>query len=666
MQIRRNNTFILDFLHELSINYTSTYIAILKNSVPTIFTVFCVDDLNEDLFRQPRGSRLSNISPLDMSDVFDLCIKHLTRIRIPHNTTCIYLAQHHDILMKLAPVLEHVKMEQLRDHSVKALILILDILLNNKLKSFLLSNCKVENENSLRALLKVLAKSQSLDDRQCLTQCKLSVGDDDTEIQHDYTAKCNEEAGCTEEHNSKEFTDLEFGATFGENLKEHSNFENIKMIDGKNFSSSTSKCDTTHSGMSVNENLYNDLDVYKEGNTKICTLESENNLITISQGDEEKHSDNNCLRIEDDLYEDIFSIRRAEYQDACQKGDDISARIDSTPMRKPWEMEPKLELTSNQIHPHCLTELKLSSCLMDNTSLNVLSEELIFFLSLHSLALCDVGFCYFPAMSDLIRSIKELVIHGSLRHLVFENGSLNYHVNMFYDMLILSCERCQLTDACKGLSLLRLVGGVVINMDTLGEKLRSCSFCEETSSACRRPSGIWFETKRDNTFYSACKFLNKGVLNCCDNSGFKNVDGNSSKLPVKNEDLVVNYEADVQPKPVRNNLARRVDAASSKHQYITTGIQNLHFSFRNIHRESATVLASSLLRNRSLRRISLPIRVILRSNSMLFCLLDYFKRVSSIYIWSKNLSHSTYEKSEAKKPLTFLYHFPQLNPVGVF
>ena len=534
-----------------------------------------------------------------MNDVFDLCMKHLTRIRVRHNT-CLYLAQHQDILTKLAPVVEHVEMEQLRNDSVEALIHLLDVFLHNKLKSFALSNCKVESEDKLRALLKALSKSQSLDDTR-LTRCKISDEDDDliTEYKlYDY-AKCDRSRMATQcvvmnklPVQRGKCSDLKSTELFVKNERKHSTCKNINMIDELSCSS-TSKCDTSHSDTSVNDNLYDDLDVDKEENNP--NLMSDRNLNTLSQSNEKNHADNSCLRTEDDLYEDIFS-KSTELQETVQENvAAASERIDS--LRKPLEIERKLQLTSNQIHPHRLTELRLSSCLMENTSVKVFSEQLIFFLSLRSLALCEVGLCTFPAMGDLIRRIRELVIHGSLRHLVFENESLTFlHSDMFCDMLVLSCERCQSTDTNTGLSSLRLVGGVILNMDSLGEKLRTCSFCEEQMISCRARGGVWFKTK-DNALYSACKCINKGVLKCCRDSRLlsKRVDRTLPKPPVackqeENEAKIVDYEP----------------AVSSKHQYITTGIESLDFSFHNMKPESATVLASSLLRNRSLRSISLP------------------------------------------------------------
>ena len=490
--------------------------------------IYCLADASK------RNMDIENIQDYT-NDELNLSIKHLSRIRVQHNT-CVYLAQHHDLLTKLAPVVCHLETELLRDQSVESLTCILDVLLKNKLQSFLLSNCKVENKDKLRALLKALTKSQSLD-QTCLTT--LSV------------------------------------------IKELP----VKMI----------KHDDKDDVNAVN----------KQENT--CTLFLDNDLITVCQGEEERYADNSFLGDEDELYEDIFS-KRTELQEMPPESSASKNRIYcSVCRREPWGKEQIPLLVSNQIHSNCLTELKLFSCLMNDTSVKIFSEELTFFRSLRSLVLCEVGLFSFPSMNCLICSIKELAIHGSLRHLVFENEYLTIkHLGMFYDMLMLSCERCQPTNICKGLSCLRLVGGVVLNMDRLGAKLRTCSFCEEPVFACRTTAGIWFKTE-DNTFYSACKCLNRGVLECCDTIDFHLPRKSSVVSTLDEKDIVkeVGRDFHAQSGSSENNIAERAPVFSN-HQYITCGIESLNFSFRNTKLECATVLASSLLRNRSLRKISLP------------------------------------------------------------
>lgn len=519
---------------------------------------FCLDDLNKELFRQPNGCTVSTVPPLDINDVLRLCMKHLAgSLRVRLNTTCLYLASHENILTKLSSVLEHIEMDQLRDCSVEALSHILDVLLNHKLKSFSLSNCKVENEENLRVLLKTLAKSGlSGSHAKCqLTQCKLSDEDDST-IVNEYRM-CNDRADFT-----KEDAGVKSEAKFDENLEE--NCKKLKAVESEDCCSSTFKSDSSSIKGIVSDNLYNDLSVHiKEGNTVLCTEESYDNFSRVFEGDQEKCTDINDVRTEDDLYEDIFA-RYGELQDVCsQESNPASTRtLETSPeiIQKPWWKERKLKSCYSPIHVHCLTELKLSSCLNDNnSSLKVFSEELVHFLNLRSLSLCDVGLCYFPAMNDLTTTIKELVIRGSLRYLVFENDSFGFlefpRTNMFYSMLVMSCERCHLTDTHKGLWSLRLVGSFVSDVDKLGAILRTCSFCEEQVLADRSDAG---------------------------------------------------YNPNVQSNSFQSNLVRKTDTASSKHQYIRTGIESLYLNFRGMKHERTTVLASSLLRNRSLRSISLP------------------------------------------------------------
>ena len=544
-----------------------------------------------------------------MNDILHLCMRHLTGIQIRNNAACVYLSHHENILTKLSSVLEHIEVVQLRDHSVEALIHILDVLLNNKLKSFSLSDCKVENEVKIRVLLKTLAKSQFLSNAKCLTQRKLSAEDASMILNECVT--CNERDNFTEEETGVKSEDK-----FGENVKEHLNRDKLETIDNKDFGSCTFRADSFHPGaISENDNRPNELGVHPEKYAILCVTESHDNLSRVHGSNQEKCSDVN--NVEDDLYEDIFS-RHGELQEACinQEGDPVSTRISepsSEIIRNPWWKERTPESCYNPIHLHCLTELKLSSCLNNNASLKVFSEELVHFPKLRSLSLCDVGLCSFPAMNDLTTTIKELVIHGSLRYLVFENQSLGLpQINMFYRMLILSCERCQLTNSHEGLWSLRLVASVDFNMDKLGTILRTCSFCEEEVLAHRSDAGIWFKTK-DNTFYPACSCLNKGVSKCRNTSECRstNVGCNFEELPVicKQHDgdfQVTGYNTNIQANSFRSSLVEKTDIIGSKHEYICTGIESLYLGFHNMRHQSATVLANSLLRNRSLRSISLP------------------------------------------------------------
>ena len=543
-----------------------------------------------------------------MNDILHLCMRHLTGIQIRNNAACVYLSHHENILTKLSSVLEHIEVVQLRDHSVEALIHILDVLLNNKLKSFSLSDCKVENEGKIRVLLKTLAKSQFLSNAKCLTQRKLSAEDASMILNECVT--CNERDNFTEEETGVKSEDK-----FVENVKEHLNRHKLETIDNKDFGSCTFRADSFHTGaISENDNRPDELGVHPEGYAILCVTESHDNLTRVRGSNQEKCSDVN--NVEDDLYEDIFS-RHGELQEAWNQEDDpVSTRIsEPSPeiIRNPWWKKRTPESCYNPIHLHCLTELKLSSCLNNNASLKVFSEELIHFLKLRSLSLCDVGLCSFPAMNDLTTTIKELVIHGSLKYLVFENQSLGLpQINMFYRMLILSCERCQLKNSHRGLWSLRLVGSVDFNMDKLGTILRTCSFCEEEVLAHRSDAGIWFKTK-DNTFYPACSCLNQGVSKCRNTSELPstNVGCNLEELPVicKQHDSdfqVTGYNTNIQANSFRSSLVDKTDIIGSKHQYICTGIESLYLGFHNMRHQSATVLANSLLRNRSLRSISLP------------------------------------------------------------
>ena len=501
-----------------------------------------------DLFRHSHGSRYFNISSVCINDILNLSIKHLSTIRVRHNT-CVYLVHHQDLLMRLAPVVERLEVQLVRDQGVEPLTRLLDILLNNKLKSLLLLDCNLEDKDSLRALLKALAKSQSLDHNQtCMT---------------------------TESVMKK--------------LPEKTLFDN-----GVYFS--TSQCETSR--INDSNNFYNDVDpVGKQGNTFTSVSES-NPRITIRPSEEERCAD---LGAEDELYDEIFSTR-TELEEKPPETLDCFI--------KPRELEQKPQLMFNQVHPNHLTELKLSSCRIINSCVEVLSEELTSFRSLSSLTVSEVRSCSCPTINYLISSIKELVIHGSLRHLVFEYGfdvdilTFSHKLDMFCDMLMLSCEKCQRTR--KGLSSLRVVGGFAISdsMDRFGEKLRTCSFCEKEVFACRTAAGIWFKTK-DNTFHSACECLNRGVLECCST---KDVDCDLPKSPVpcrlkKNDMKEVHHDSDAQSSSSESVPARR-ECLSSNHQYITSGIESLYYNFYTDG--GASVLASSLLRNRTLRRISLP------------------------------------------------------------
>ena len=469
------------------------------------------------------------------NDVVNLSMKHLSRIRVQHNT-CVYLSQCHDLLTKLAAVVCHLETELLRDQSVESLTCILDVLLKNKLQSFSLSNCKVEDKDRLRALLKALTKTPSRD-QTCLTTQSV-----------------------------------------------------IKELPVKTIK---------HDVNTVNE----------QENT--FTLFINNDLITVCQSEEERHADSSSLGDVDELYEDIFSKRTGLQEILPESNGSKNRMYCSVCRREPWEKEQIPQLMFTQIHSNYLTELRLFSCLMNDSSVKIFSEELTFFRSLRSLVLCEVGFFSFPSMNCLIYSIKKLVIHGSLRHLVFENEYLSVkHLGMFYDMLLLSCERCQQTNIGKGLSCLRLMGGVVLNMDGLAAKLRTCSFCEEAVFACRTTAGIWFKTE-DNTFYSACKCLNRGVLECYDTTDFNcNLPRKSSVVSTLDEKDVkdvkeVDHDSDAQSSSSEHNIAKRTSVFLN-HQYITSGIESLNFSFPYMEPECATALASSLLRNRSLRKISLP------------------------------------------------------------
>ena len=525
-----------------------------------------------------------------MNDLLDICMKHIVTIRVSYNKTCIYLAEHANVLTKLATVIENVEIEQLRDSSVQALIHILYVLLNNKLKSFSLSNCKVENVERLRDIIKALAKSQSLDITHCF-QRKFTAVKDQSTIAND-CKKCLYGACLPAERSTKIFTTLDSVLTNRENLKlGNSSFQKMKTIDDSY--SSIFKCDVSDTETSLNDYFLtdkNNLNGYEEDNA-LSDFELDENAINVSHKYEARHGD--VVETDDDLYEDIFS-KNAELQDGCHEYDAATITIDSSLMHKPSGI--KHELTSTQFRPHCLTELKLSSCLYDNISLQVFSEELIFFLGLQSLALFDIGLSHFPAMNDLIATIKKLVVDGSLRHLVFENQYLkSNHQEMFYNMLILSCERCKLRYSHKGLWSLRLVDNSSPHVGKLGEILRTCSYCEEEVFAHCATDGIWFKTK-DSKFCSACKCLNRGVLKCwmC-NSGIvsKNVDCATQEALVVSS---MDSDSDVCPS---NDFI-------SKHQYITTGIENLHLSFDKMTSCHATVLASSLLRNRCLRSLSLP------------------------------------------------------------
>ncbi|XP_028413512.1 uncharacterized protein LOC114536344 [Dendronephthya gigantea] len=399
-----------------------------------------------------------------MNDGLDLCIKHLTRIRISHNTTCIYLSQSPHLLMKLAFVLEKVEMNQLQDRSVAALIQILDVLLPNKLKSFSLSNCKVEHTENLKTLLKALAKSQSLETHRSLLVDK----NDPTPVVSD----------C--------------GACFSGNQKSH-------------------------------------------------------------------------------------FLRQSSLSDTCQEIPYVNTitMASSSSMRTSKEVLRKREITLNQLRPNCLTDLKLSSCLMDSKSLRVFSEELVHFVSLLSLELCDVGLRFVPEMNKVLTSVNELVIHGSLRYLVFENESLSWQMEMFCDMLMSSCENCRSTETHKGLWSLRLVGGFIFNIGSFGKMLETCSFCEERGFAHKNSEILLMEDRLHSLIDTGADMVLPLYPGCSPLVGHRE----------KNEQAIF---------------------LSSRRQYITSGIESLYLSFHDISGGSGKELANSLLHNRSLRNISLP------------------------------------------------------------
>lgn len=525
-----------------------------------------------------------------MTDVVDLCLRHLSRLRSRAQKYCYYLIQHEEILIKLATVIEHYEINWLHDEDVENLTAVLHAFLKNKLKSFSLSSYQTDNEECLRTLLKALAKSHGTDnfrqyekygckefcsrteeqntkdDKECLTQSKDSViGIDSVNDNRQF----NKEADHMRKHTTKEDTILKSKPFLSENLKEHIA---CFSIENQKCHSSLSRCDSSTSDMGNNIILHNDL----KTNTLMSKLEKD------KQDDEELYHSYSDSTTEDYLYEDIFS-RHNESQDGCCEND--GTRIDSSSLGKS-SVKRELDLTSHQIHSHCLSELRLFSCLMDNKSLKVFSEELLCFVGLQSLTLCDVGMCSFPAMYDLISSIKELVTHCSLQRLGFENCSLTFdHANMFYDLLVLSCKNCGSTN--KGLLRLGLVGDADLSLDRLGEQLSTCSFCEKSVPVCGKPGRI---------FFSACECL-KGGFKRCDKSALCSLCNQSETLEVGHGEV----------DPLQNNVMMTTESSSSsKRSYITSGLQSLHLSGLRLERLNSTVFASSLLRNRSLRSISLP------------------------------------------------------------
>ena len=505
--------------------------------------MLCLEDV-----RQTQDTEISHVSLPDINNILDICINHLTGIRVSHNTTCIYLAQSPDLLMKLSLVLEKVEIGQLQDRSVGALIQILDIFLPNKLKSFSLSNCKVEHTKSLKTLLKALAKFQSLE-----THGKLFDNNDPTIVNDCSTF--NEKCAVT----------LESSCSISDNQQSYSNRCEMNGNEAKrDFYYGTDK---------TNDNLCNDWG-NEERNCGSSVFELNKTRAT---QDQKNHTPGNtCQSTEDDLFEDVF-LRQASLPDTCHESHTVNAMSSSSLTRTPIENLRKHDMIFNQLRPNCLTELKLSSCLMDNKNLTVFSEELVHFLGLLSLELCDVGLCSFAAMNGVLTSVNKLVILGSLRYLVFENESLtSLLMEMFCDMLILSCEKCRSTKTHKGLWSLRLVGGFNLNIGCFGKVLGTCSFCEERVFARDKNSGIRLKMK-DNKLHSS--HLKKDVvLPFCESS-----------LPVPHS------QKNEQEKP-----------PSSKRRYITSGIESLYFSIQDINAASWKILASSISRNRSLRNISLP------------------------------------------------------------
>ncbi|XP_028404448.1 uncharacterized protein LOC114527059 [Dendronephthya gigantea] len=445
-----------------------------------------------------------------MNDGLDLCIKHLTRIRISHNTTCIYLSQSPHLLMKLAFVLEKVEMSQLQDRSVAALIQILDVLLPNKLKSFSLSNCKVEHTENLKTLLKALAKSQSLE-----THRSLLVDKNDPTVVSD----------C--------------GACFSGNQKSHLN---------------------------QSEMISNDATGGFYSGTEIINDNQENHTPS-----------NTAQSTEDNLYDEGVFLRQSSLSDTCQEIPYVNTitMASSSSMRTSKEVLRKREITLNQLRPNCLTDLKLSSCLMDSKSLRVFSEELVHFVSLLSLELCDIGLRFVPEMNKVLTSVNELVINGSLRYLVFENESLSWQMEMFCDMLMSSCENCRSTETHKGLWSLRLVGGFIFNIGSFGKMLETCSFCEERGFAHKNSEILLMEDR-----------LHSLIDQCAD--------------------MVLPLYPGCSPLVGHREKNEQAISLSSRRQYITSGIESLYLSFHDISGTSGKELANSLLHNRSLRNISLP------------------------------------------------------------
>lgn len=198
---------------------------------------------------------------------------------------------------------------------------------------------------------------------------------------------------------------------------------------------------------------------------------------------------------------------------------------------------------SSKLRPFCLTELKISSWSLLNDTVETFAQELRRCVYLRTLSLFDVGDSL--AMYKIIESMKELVLYGSLQDLTFDNYNLTAeHFDLFCDMISSTCEECKVISQ-KGLNSLNVSAHGPLSLEKFGEVIKTCSFCEIH-------------------------------------------DINDHLLMTSN--LVFNMNSSTD---------------TSKCSNITRGIESLEFSFLVKH-DTFTKFSRSLLRNRTLKCISLP------------------------------------------------------------
>lgn len=489
--------------------------------------------------------------------MLDLCQKHLTQVRL-YNVTSMFLVKRWDVLMKVAGSIMHLEVHQLRDDGIESLSKILTFLLNHKLKSFSLFSCKVQSAENLMILFTVLSKS-------------FSTG---TIVSSFMTDNSRDRAHVADDGNHKfESKTTELNKQMLGKCMENAEGLNYHLLTG--LCTSNSQSDVCHDTSLANYS--------KQCGTAMA--------------------DKTSCRSEDDLYEDIFSGNLE-----LSNRDDISEKNATDEMFNSsyWTSKPSFEKCfknfsppNNEIQSRCLTELEMFSCFMSRTTLKMFSEALIHFFNLHTLKLYETGSGFFPEMNDLISNIKGLVMKGLLRHLIFENSTIDdRHGKMLCGTIVGSCKQCS-TQNLSGLRSLHLVASGLgkTTADCMAEKIMSCSHCEAWD--LDRTDSVL----RHNVEHEPCNgLMNKVLMPEPDKGSTTNsVDiltvnnDNSQGKSGNTYSRSCSQTAEYDTKPMASHLATT----------ICCGIESLYLS-ASVGTSGTASIARSLLHNRSLMNLSLP------------------------------------------------------------